>query len=175
MSSLIIQAKIKEKIITFREQQVMLDKDLAELYGVEVKALNQAVKRNIERFPVDFMFQLTMDEAKNFSRSQFVTLKRGSNIKYPPYAFTEQGVAMLSSVLRSKKAAEINVAIMRVFVQIRRIAHTYIGLLEKINSLEKKQTKQDKSLENIFNTLNYLIGLNAEEDKNKKEIGFKTN
>jgi hypothetical protein len=100
-----------------RGEKVLLDADLAELYGVATKVLNQAVKRNAERFPVDFMFQLTRDEADAIrsSRSQIVTLKRGQNVKYLSYAFTEQGVAMLSSVLRSPRAVEVNIAIMRTF------------------------------------------------------------
>ncbi|MDR0962291.1 MAG: ORF6N domain-containing protein, partial [Mediterranea sp.] len=111
---------IQTKIYEIRGQQVMLDRDLAEMYGVETKVLNQAVKRNIERFPEDFMFQPTKEE---LSRSQIVTLNkgRGSNIKYLPYAFTELGVAMLSSVLNSKVAIQVNMGIMRAFVAVRQM------------------------------------------------------
>ena len=112
--------EIRSRIHTVRGKQVMLDKDLSELYGVEVKRLNEAVKRNIERFPEDFMFQLNKDEYE-FLRSQFATLKsgRGEHVKYLPYVFTEQGVAMLSGVLRSPIAVEVNIRIMRTFVAVR--------------------------------------------------------
>ena len=113
--------ELRNRIHVIRGQQVMLDKDLAELYGVEVRVLNQGVKRNLKRFPSDFMFQLTKEEYDSL-RSQFVTLKngRGEHTKYLPYAFTEQGVAMLSSVLRSETAIEVNIRIMRAFVAVRR-------------------------------------------------------
>ncbi len=113
-----VENKVESLIRVIRGQQVMLDRDLAELYGVETKVLNQAVKRNLGRFPDDFRFQLTKEEC---SRSQFVTLNegRGSNIKYFPYAFTEQGVAMLSGVLKSPTAVEVNIRIMRAFVSMR--------------------------------------------------------
>ena len=113
--------ELRNRIHVIRGQQVMLDKDLAELYGVEVRVLNQGVKRNLKRFPSDFMFQLTKEEYDSL-RSQFVTLKngRGEHTKYLPYAFTEQGVAMLSSVLRSETAIEVNIRIMRAFVAIRK-------------------------------------------------------
>ncbi len=113
----------------------MLSIHLAKLYGVATKVLLQAVKRNKERFPEDFMFQLTWEEVEN-SRSQIVTLKHGRNIKYPPYAFTEQGVSMLSSVLRSKQAIQVNIAIMRAFVRLREILLTHKDLAAKIEVLE---------------------------------------
>lgn len=107
--------KITSKIYLIRNEKVLLDADLAELYGVETRVLKQAVRRNGDRFPEDFMFQLSLDEWR-FLRSQTVTLKRGQHSKYPPYAFTEQGVAMLSSVLKSKQAIQVNIAVMRAFV-----------------------------------------------------------
>lgn len=107
---LIPQVLIERKIFLIRGRKVMLDRDLAELYGVETRALNQAVKRNLNRFPEDFTFMLTPEEAIELSRSQFVILKRGQNIKYLPYAFTENGVAMLSSVLSSERAVEVNLS-----------------------------------------------------------------
>lgn len=134
--------EIRTKIYEVRGRQVMLDKELAELYGVEVKALNQAVKRNIKRFPDDFMFQLNKDEY-DFLRSQIVTIKngRGGHTKYLPYVFTEQGVAMLSSVLRSDTAIEVNIRIMRAFVAIRQhfaIQKKEGGVLEeRIKQLEE--------------------------------------
>ena len=122
----------------------MLDKDLAGLYKVETKVLNQAVRRNIQRFPDDFMFQLTKDE-ENFLRSQIVTLKnhgRGQHRKYPPYVFTEQGIAMLSSVLKSEKAIIVNIEIMRTFLKLHEFSLSYKDLQEKISKLEEKYDKQ---------------------------------
>ncbi len=179
MPNIIPLEKIENKILLIRGQKVMLDRDLAMLYEVETKVLNQAVKRNKKRFPEDFMFQLTKMEAeylslnkeKNYSlRSQFVTLKkdRGKHIKYLPYVFTEQGVAMLSSVLRSEKAIEINVIIMRAFVNIRKLVYSYKDLADKIMKIEKEGNKK---FTKIFKVLDILM----KEDKNKKvkEIGFK--
>ncbi len=129
---------IESKIMIFRGQQVMVDRDLAMLYGVTTKALNQAVKRNAERFPEDFMFKLTVEE---FSRSQTVTLnqKRGQNVKYPPYVFTEQGVAMLSSVLRSPLAIQVNIQIMRAFTSYKKMALIQPQYLHRFEVLEKNQ------------------------------------
>lgn len=123
----------------------MLDSDLAELYGVETMALNQAVRRNLERFPGDFMLQLNHEEYKSL-RSQFVILKggRGRHRKYPPYAFTEQGVAMLSGVLRSRRAVQVNVAIMRAFVKLRQILATHRDSAQKLEALERKYDAQFK-------------------------------
>jgi len=190
--------RIESKILYLRGQKVMIDYDLAVLYGVETKKLNQAVKRNSERFPDDFMFQLTKMEVdilksqfatsslgsrsqivtlnegnsqdKRNSRSQFATLKvrRGKNIKYLPYAFTEQGVAMLSSVLRSKRAVEVNISIMRIFVNIRKFISSYEGLAMKIAELEKKY---DVKITKIMSIIDQLI--NKEDGKDKNGIGFK--
>ena len=143
---------IASKIYVIRDIQVMLDVDLAELYGVETKALNQAVKRNIERFPADFMFRLTNEECR---RSQIVTF--GKNIvkanKYAPYAFTECGIAMLSGVLRSAKAIEANIEIMRAFVVMRRIMQTSAGVLQRLGAIEIKQVENDERFETIFSAL----------------------
>ena len=130
---------IKEKIHIIRGQKVMLDFDLSELYQIDNKVLKQSVRRNINRFPIDFMFELTRDEY-NSLRSQFVTLEngRGKYSKYLPFAFTEQGIAMLSSVLKSEIAVEINISIMRTFVAIRKFASDYIELSKKIDELELK-------------------------------------
>jgi hypothetical protein len=130
--------KVQHKIYEIRNQKVMLDFDLSELYDVETKVLNQAVKRNIERFPVDFMFQITKSEFDSL-RSQFVTLEngKGQHSKYLPYAFTEQGLAMLSGILKSKKAIDVNISIMRAFVFLRQYALTHKDLTEKLNELEK--------------------------------------
>jgi hypothetical protein len=147
---LVESSQIEAAILLIRGQKVMLAADLAELYGVPVKTLNQAVKRNSSRFPPDFMFQLTWDEVASMpshfarsggaakrSRSQIVTLKQGRNVKFRPYAFTEQGVAMLSSVLRSPRAIQMNVEIMRVFVRMRQILGAHADLAAKLQDLEK--------------------------------------
>ncbi len=123
-----------------RGMKVILDKDLAELYQVTTGRLNEQVKHNIERFPSDFMFRLTREEAK-FLRSQFATLKRGEHIKYFPYAFTELGVAMLSSVLHSDRAVQMNIYIMRAFIKLREIMAKDAEVAEKIKELEKGQKK----------------------------------
>jgi len=136
---------ITQRILLLREQKVLLDADLATLYGVETKALNQAVKRNLERFPEDFMFQLTWEEASN-SRSQFVTLKPGANVKYRPYAFTEQGVAMLSSVLKSPQAIAVNVEIMRAFVRLRELIATSKNLAHRLDDLEQRIEQKTETL-----------------------------
>jgi hypothetical protein len=159
-------------IYLLRGERVLLSEHLAGLYAVPVKVLNQAVKRNIDRFPDDFMFQLTPDESEAIlrSRSQIVTLKRGENIKYLPYAFTEQGVAMLSSVLRSPRAVEVNIAIMRTFVQLRRLMDSNRDLARKIEALEKRY---DEQFATVFDAIKRLI---ADDDSRKtrpkRGIGF---
>src|SRR3990172_3158644 len=136
--------KLASLIYLLRGEKVLLGEHLAELYAVPVKVLNQAVKRNIDRFPDDFMFQLTRDETDSILRlrSQFVTLKRGEHIKYLPYAFTEQGIAMLSSVLRSPRAVDVNIAIMRTFVQLRRLMDSNRDLARRIEALESRYDEQ---------------------------------
>ena len=160
---------IKEKIHIIRGKKVMLDRDLAELYGVETKVLNQAVRRNLDRFPEDFMFELTKEEAEPRSRSQIVTLnRRGGNIKYLPYAFPEQGIAMLSSVLNSPKAIQINIQIIRIFTKLREMVDTYKELRQRINEMEKFNVK---NFNEIFKILKLLV---TEEEKPKEKIGFDT-
>ena len=150
----------------------MLDADLATLYGVDTRVLNQAVKRNLDRFPEDFMFQLTRREADGVlaSRSQIVILKRGANVKFLPYVFTEQGVAMLSSVLRSPRAVEVNIAIMRTFVQLRRLMDSNRDLARRIEALEKRY---DEQFATVFDAIKRLI---AEDEgrrgKPRRGIGF---
>ncbi len=212
MANIIPLEKIESKILLVRGQKVMLDRDLAVLYGVETKRLNEQVKRNIKRFPEDFMFQLIKMEAEFLEKegifndslgSQIVTLKnksskdlpnlksqfvtsRGKDDEYSqnlksqiatsswggrrklPYVFTEQGVAMLSSVLRSKKAIEVNITIMRMFVKIRRMSQSYKDLARKIAEIEKKYNKK---IIKIFKVLDYLT--EEHKNSNKKEIGFK--
>src|SRR5262245_40842854 len=141
-TTLIPVERIEQAILLFRGQKAMLDHDLASLYGVPTKVLLQAVRRNINRFPPDFMFHLSDAEAK-ILRSQFVTSKIGrGGRRYLPYAFTEQGVAMLSSVLRSKRAVEVNIEIMRAFVRLRQLLSSHAGLARKLDDLEKKYDKQ---------------------------------
>ena len=154
-----------------RGEKVLLGSDLAALYGVETRVLNQAVQRNITRFPDDFMFQLSREEADRLSRSQFVILKRGHNVKYLPYAFTEQGVAMLSSVLRSPRAVEVNIAIMRTFVQLRRLMDSNALLADKIEQLEKKYADHDQQFQIVFDAIKKLITSPASPGK---EMGFHT-
>ena len=158
---------IENKIYLIRNKKIMLDSDLAELYDVETKVLNQAVKRNIARFPEDFMFQLNKEEASGLSRSQFVTLKRGQNIKYLPHAFTENGVAMLSSVLNSERAIQVNIQIMRTFTKIREMLIQHKDLKHKIEEMEKKYDSQFKI---VFNAIKELM---SQPEKTVRKIGFK--
>ena len=134
--------RIEHLILSIRGQKVLLDSDLAILYGVETRYLIQAVKRNIERFSADFMFQLTRDEFDSL-RSQFVISKGKGGRRYRPYAFTEQGIAMLSSVLRSNRAVQVNIAIMRAFVKFREMIATHKELARKISKLEKHFSDHD--------------------------------
>ena len=153
-----VSINIESLIYFIREEQVMLDCDLARLYGVETKVLNQAVKRNIQRFPDDFMFQLTKEECL---RSQIVTLNegRGQHLKYLPHAFTENGVAMLSSVLRSERAIEVNISIMRAFTLMRNLIKKHGSLLQRIDRLEMKQLKTDEKVDTILDKLNRNVDI----------------
>ena len=163
--------RIGSAIRLVRGQKVLLDNDLARLYGVETRVLNQAVRRNAERFPGDFMFQLSAEEAEAWlrSRSQFVIMKRGENLKYRPYAFTEQGVAMLSSVLHSDRAVRVNIEIMRAFVQLRQLLASNADLARKLEALEKKY---DRRFKIVFDTLRQLI---SPPEPKRREIGFHVN
>lgn len=158
--------KIASQIYYIRGEKVMLDFDLASLYGVETRVLKQAVKRNTDRFPADFMFELTDDEI-NFLVSQFVIPSKSKFGGARPFVFTEQGVAMLSGILNSKRAIAVNIAIMRTFVQIRKLMQGNSELAKKINQLEKKY---DDNFRIVFNAINELI---REEIKERKKIGFK--
>jgi hypothetical protein len=190
MSKEIVPAEqIALQIRHFRGEKVLLDFDLAKLYGVATKVLNQAVKRNRDRFPDDFMFQLTADEAlvlrsqtvtsslkgaenqgvtKNWS--QFVTTSRKyRGTKYRPYAFTEQGIAMLSSVLHSKRAVKVNIAIMRAFVKLRWVLETNRELARKFSELERRVDKHDEEIAAILEAIRQLMG---PPEKPRREIGF---
>ncbi|MFA5032111.1 MAG: ORF6N domain-containing protein [bacterium] len=151
MMEIVKQDIIEKKVFVIRGLNVMLDRDLAELYGVKTKSLNLAVKRNIDRFPYDFMFQLTKEEFINL-RFQFETSRWGGS-RYLPYVFTEQGVAMLSSVLNSKRAIQVNISIMRVFVNIRKLVSANKGILNKLNQLEYKVHSHDKKIKTIFEVI----------------------
>jgi len=167
---LIPQEVIEKKILLLRGKKVMLDRDLAGLYGVTTGNLNKAVGRNIERFPEDFMFQLSKGE-ENSSRFHFGSLKRGQHVKYLPYAFTEQGVAMLSSVLHSKKAVQVNIIIMRAFVKLRQILSTHKELAHKLDQLEGRIEKHDGEICAIFEAIRQLM---TPPETPKRRIGFHT-
>ncbi len=158
--------RIEQAILLIRGQKVMLDRDLAALYGVETKALNRAVKRHPRRFPDDFMFQLTADEFENLRR-QSGTSSRWGGRRYRPYAFTEQGVAMLSSVLNSDRAVEVNVAIMRAFVRLRQVLASHAGLQQRLDELE---ATYDEQFRVVFEAIRQLMAPAAGEPRRK--IGF---
>jgi ORF6N domain len=197
ISTTLIPEQLAPLVIRIRRENVILDSDIAELYGVKTKELNRAVKRNIERFPADFMFQLTEEEQQNL-KSQIVTsslmpqnetVKKNHLTSQPddnlkcqigtssshggrrtlPYAFTEQGVAMLSSVLRSQRAVEVNIAIMRTFVQLRSLMQSNKLLAEKIEALENKY---DQNFQIVFDAIKQLIS--TDQKSNNKELGFHT-
>ncbi|MCF7870435.1 MAG: ORF6N domain-containing protein [Candidatus Omnitrophica bacterium] len=162
---LIPYEQIARKILLIRGHRVMLDKDLAELYGVTTGNLNKAVKRNIERFPKDFMFQLKKKEFENlifhFGRSSW------GGVRKTPKVFTEHGILMLSSVLKSKRAVKVNIQIMRIFIKMRKILSNYKNLEKKIKNIEKKYDSQFKV---VFEVIRQLV---SEEKKSKRHIGFK--
>ena len=171
MNEIIPVEVVQEKIYLIRGQKVMIDSDLAMLYRVETFNLNKAVKRNIERFPKDFMFHLTKEEADSlrFQIGMSKTSGRGGR-RYLPYVFTEQGVAMLSSVLKSKRAIQVNIAIVRTFVKLREILSSHKKLAYKLQDLEKKIEKQDEKIYTIFEAINSLM---APSEKKQRKIGFK--
>ena len=165
-------AAIQSRILLVRERQVMLDADLAELYGVETRRLVEQVKRNINRFPEDFMFQLTREEAAALRSQSAISKGRGGR-RYAPYVFTEQGVAMLSGVLRSRTAVEVNIAIMRAFVELRRAATSYAAIEKRLTELEDESKqrlgKHDQQLAEVFEALRQLI---SPPPRPKRRIGF---
>jgi leucyl aminopeptidase len=175
IKNLMPSERIEQRIYLIRDEKVMLDSDLAKLYGVTTKEFNQAVKRNKERFPDDFMFRLTSAEFEDLRchfdtsnlRSQFVTSKERGGRRYLPYVFTEQGVAMLSSVLRSKQAVAVNIEIIRTFVKLRRWIMTNKELAQQVNTLEKKYDSQFKM---VFDAIRELM--KPPSEKQKKQIGF---
>jgi hypothetical protein len=173
--SLLPDELIINKIILLRDQKVLVDRDLADLYGVETRVLNQAVKRNIKRFPDDFMFQMTSEEM-NIWKSQIVISDNDRmGLRKPPFVFTEQGVAMLSSVLNSDTAILVNIQIMRVFTKLRRLLDSHKEILRKLESIEKKDIEQDEKILLIFEYLKQLEQIKQNETllKERKKIGFK--
>jgi hypothetical protein len=162
---------IVNKIYLVRGQKVMIDADLAELYGVETKRLKEQVKRNIERFPEHFAFELTADESQSL-RSQFATSKIGrGGTRYKPMVFTEHGVLQLSNVLKSKRATEVSIKIIDVFVQLREVLSNHNELKIEVDKIKRKLDKQDKNIEVVFQYLDELIQ-REEKPKPRKQIGF---
>lgn len=181
-----IVRNIQNRIYEIRGEKVLLDLDLADLYEVETRVLNQAVKRNLKRFPKDFMFRLTKEEFRNLTSqiviskpsSQFVmmeTMPQNRTGKYLPYAFTEQGVAMLSGVLNSNKAIKMNIAIMRAFVEIRRILLQTSGIKEQLRQIQERISDHDIQLSSIYDAIENLLDDNAVKKKweDRERIGFK--
>jgi len=165
---------IQSKIYMIRGHKVMLDRDLAELYNESTSRLKQQVRRNFKRFPSDFMFELTWEETESL-RLQFAILKRGQHIKYLPFAFTEQGVAMLSSVLNSDRAIEVNIQIMRVFTKLREMMISHKDLASKIDDLERKFQTHDQKIVQIFNTIRRMMTIPEQtgpEPYKRHRVGF---
>jgi len=160
---------ITNKIYLIRNEKVMLDRDLAELYGVETKVLKQAVRRNIKRFPKDFMFEMTKEEFTNW-RTEFMNNADKKGLRYAPFCFTEQGVTMLSCVLSSDRAIEMNIKIMRVFTKMREILTDNLSVKLEIEEIKKRLTSHSKNIELVFNYLDELI---EKKDKPRTKIGYK--
>jgi len=174
--SLLPDRVIINKIIVIRNQKVIVDRDLAILYGVETRVLNQAVKRNIKRFPPDFMFQMTIEEMKTWKSQIVMSENDKMGLRKPPYVFTEQGVAMLSSVLKSDRAIIVNIQIMRVFTKLRALLESHAEIIRKLDSIEKKDIEQDEKILVIFEYLKQLEKAKQDEIilKERKRIGFKS-
>jgi hypothetical protein len=164
------QQIIESKIYLLRGKKVMLDRDLATLYGVETRTLNQAVRRNINRFPEDFMSQLTTEEMENWKSQIVISNKEKMGLRKRPYAFTENGVAMLSSVLSSERAVEVNIQIMRTFTRLREMILTHKELAHKLAQLERKIGKHDDEIKTIFNAIRQLM---VPPEPKKRKIGFR--
>lgn len=166
MKHLIPHERIERKIFLIRGQKVMLDRDLAKLYGVETRVLNQSVRRNRERFPNDFMFSLTRSEIMNLSQ-----IVIGSKIKHAPnvFAFTEQGVAMLSSVLNSKRAVQVNIQIMRIFTKLKEMVSTHKELAHKFAELERRIESHDQHIHSLFEAIRQLMSV---PESKRRHIGF---
>jgi hypothetical protein len=169
MNSLVPVEAITGKIYFVRGNKVLMDRDLAELYGVETGQLKRAVRRNIDRFPSDFMFELSKEELENW-RCQFGTSNSDKmGLRHRPMAFTEQGVAMLSGVINSTRAIQVNIAIMRAFVQMRQLLTSDKKLAEKLKALEKRLTEHDKHFQIVFDAIKQML---SADEKPKRKIGF---
>jgi phage regulator Rha-like protein len=164
---------IESKIYLIRGQKVMLDSDLAEMYGVTTKRLKEQVRRNIDRFPEDFMFELTAEEVATLPRSQNATLKRGKNVKYLPFAFSEHGVMQLATVLNSQQAVMVNIQIVRVYAKMKELLLAHKDILLKLEQLERTTDKHDEQIEMIFNYLKKLVERVEEPKERTARIGFK--
>ena len=177
MTGLVAAERIENRILLLRGCKVILDNDLADLYEVEVKQLKRQVRRNIDRFPADFMFELSQQEYESLRR-HFGTLKRGEHSKYLPYAFTEQGVAMLSSVLNSERAILVNIQIMRAFTKLREMLLTHKDLAKKIEEMERKYDRQfgeqGKKIKIIFEAIKRLLTPSEPPEEKRPKIGFHT-
>ncbi|MDO9257748.1 MAG: ORF6N domain-containing protein [Bacteroidales bacterium] len=167
---------LMNKIYLIRGQKVMLDRDLAELYDVETRVLNQAVRRNEKRFPADFMFQMSRDEMEEWKSQTVISNKEKMGFRKPPLVFTEQGVAMLSSVLNSERAIVVNIRIIRVFTKMRELLTTHKEILQKLEMIERKDIEQDEKIMLIFEYLNQFEQAKQMEAEQKERtmIGFKT-
>jgi hypothetical protein len=171
-SPVIPEETIISKIYQIRGQKVMIDRDLAELYGLGTKVLKQAVKRQTDRFPADFMFEMSDDEFQNW-RSQFVTSNRDRmGLRYPPYCFTEQGVTMLSCILNSKKAIETNIRIIRVFTKMREMLMTHKDILLKLEKFEQQIGRNTDNIQVIFKALKQFLD---QPEEPRRQIGYKRN
>ena len=168
-SSIVPIERIEKKIFLIRNQKIMLNSDIAKPYGTETKILNKAVSRNQDRFPKDFMFQLTSEEWSSLKFHSGTSKKGRGGRRFLPYAFTEQGIAMLSSVLNSKRAIQINIQIMRAFVKLREILSTHKELAQKLKKLELKIDSHDQQIQAIFEVINQLL---TTPEKPKRKIGF---
>ncbi len=179
LQALVTEQKILNRIYVVRGEKIMLDRDLAELYGIETKVLKQAVKRNIERFPKDFMFAMTATEFKKWKENTILSAADKQGLRYAPFCFTEQGVTMLSCILNSKTAIEVNLRVIRVFVKMREYALTHKEILMQLAKLEnevssnnKTTERNSKDIENIFMVLKELLAKESKPTPRNK-IGFK--
>jgi hypothetical protein len=173
LQALVTEQKILNRIYVVRGEKVMLDRDLAELYGVETKRLKETVKRNAERFPKDFMFEMTDTEFKKWRESTALNAADKQGLRYAPFCFSEQGVTMLSCILNSKTAIEVNLRVIRVFVKMREYALTHKEILLQLAKLEKEVKGNSKDIENIFMVLKELIEKQEKPTPPRKRIGFK--
>lgn len=166
---------VMSKIYVIRNVKVMLDRDLSELYGVETKVLKQSVKRNISRFPSDFIFEMSEKEFEDWRKEFVTTTEDKKGLRYAPFCFTEQGVAMLSSILNSNRAIQVNIHLIRIFTKMRALLATHKEILQKLEQLEKKDIEQDDKIMLIFEYLKQLEKAKQQEleQKNRPKIGFK--